>query len=83
MNILEIAACAFVGLYLLIAFFTLAENLTGRHVLSVRRGGWPVVARTAWEAAAWPIAVLPWRELPSYLRQEWERLPVRYSGVAA
>jgi hypothetical protein len=79
----EIAACMFVGLYLLIAFFMLAENLTGRHILGARRGGWRVVVRTAWEAAAWPVTVLPWRELPSFFRQEWRRLPVRYSGVAS
>ena len=88
MNITEIAGWTVVGLYVLIALYVLAENLTPRHILGVRRGGWRVVARTALESVAWPVMVFPWQELPFFWRQcrrkvraSWDALPVRYAGV--
>lgn len=85
--ITEIAGWSVVGLYVLIGLYVLAETLSVKHV---RTYGARVRARIAWEAAAWPIAVLPWRELPSLWRQwrrrvraAWSALPVRYSEVGS
>jgi hypothetical protein len=82
---MEILLWTAVGLYVVIAFYTLAENSTGKHVKTRDVGD---VVRGALEAAAWPLALLPWRELPALLQQwarqaqnAWAALPVRYADL--
>lgn len=84
MSITEIAGWSVVGLYVLVALYVLAETLNTKHVRTYGADK----ARIAWEAAAWPVMVLPWRELPLLWRQlrrraraVWGALPVRYSEV--
>lgn len=76
--IVEIVSWTLVGAYVVSAFYTSVENLTGRHV---RTRGFASVVRIALEAVIWPLAVLPWRELPSYFRREWQKAQIRYSEV--
>lgn len=71
---MEILVWTAVGLYVVIAFYVLAENSTGQHVKTRDVGD---VVRGALEAAFWPLVLLPWRELPS----SWAALELRYQGM--
>lgn len=68
-----------VCLYGAIAWYALEANNTGKRVL--RRGVWAGAVRPALEAAGWPLVVLPWRELPSWLRTQWLALEPRYAAI--
>lgn len=77
--LLETLLWTAVGLYVVIAFYVLAENSTGQHVLT--RGIRPVL-RGALEAAIWPLVLVPWRELPSWLQAQWVAAEPRYGELA-
>lgn len=77
---MEIVLWIAVGLYVTIASYTAAETLSCKHVYTRT---WGARALIALESVAWPVMLLPWRELPSALRQTWNALPTRYSEVAA
>jgi hypothetical protein len=65
-------------LYLVSVLYELAENLSPQRA----RRDPAAVARAALEAAVWPLALLPWREWPSQVRQAWQAVPARYGAMA-
>lgn len=67
-----------IGLYVVASFYTLAENLTGRHVKTRDVSD---VARAALEAVGWPLALLPWREWLSSLVSNWRAIEPRYASM--
>jgi len=65
-------------LYLVSALYVLAESVGSKRA----RRDLVAVARAALEAVVWPLALLPWREWPSQVRQYWQSVPVRYGAMA-
>lgn len=65
-------------MYVTIGFYVLAENMSGKHVKTRDVSD---AVRTALETAAWPLVLLPWRELLSWLREQASALEPRYRAM--